>query len=446
MKDDGFIQAFRKGNAITRLSVLILGLGNIAGKQIIKGLLYLALEVSFICFMIFKGINCLAMLPSLGGRPQQEIWNEKLGIYEYVAGDNSLLILLYGIATLFIIAAYIVLMAGSVKSAYKVQVRMAEGKHINTFVEDIKSLFNENLHRLLLALPVSGILIFTILPLIFMISMAFTNYSKVDSHLVLFNWVGLENFKQIFDSGSSIGQSFWSVLGWTIIWAIFATGLNYILGILVALLINRKGTKFKSFWRFIFVLSIAVPQFVSLLIMRSMLSQDGIINVVLKNLGWIEKSLPFFTNATWARVTVIVVNLWIGIPYTILQVTGILQNIPLELYEAADVDGANGFVKFTKITMPYMFFVTTPYLITTFTANVNNFNIVYLLTKGDPVLAGATAGKTDLLVTWLYKMTVDFQYYNLGAVIGIMTFIFLAIGSLLVYRRTKSYKDEEGFQ
>lgn len=446
MKDDGFIQAFRKGNAITRLSVLILGLGNIAGKQIIKGLLYLALEVSFICFMIFKGINCLAMLPSLGGRPQQEIWNEKLGIYEYVAGDNSLLILLYGIATLFIIAAYIVLMAGSVKSAYKVQVRMAEGKHINTFVEDIKSLFNENLHRLLLALPVSGILIFTILPLIFMISMAFTNYSKVDSHLVLFNWVGLENFKQIFDSGSSIGQSFWSVLGWTIIWAIFATGLNYILGILVALLINRKGTKFKSFWRFIFVLSIAVPQFVSLLIMRSMLSQDGIINVVLKNMGWIEKSLPFFTNATWARVTVIVVNLWIGIPYTILQVTGILQNIPLELYEAADVDGANGFVKFTKITMPYMFFVTTPYLITTFTANVNNFNIVYLLTKGDPVLAGATAGKTDLLVTWLYKMTVDFQYYNLGAVIGIMTFIFLAIGSLLVYRRTKSYKDEEGFQ
>lgn len=283
-------------------------------------------------------------------------------------------------------------------------------------------------------------------PLVFMISMAFTSYSKVDSHLVLFDWVGLENFKLIFNSGSSIGQSFWSVFGWTIIWAVLATFLNYILGILVALLINRKGTKFKSFWRFIFILSIAIPQFVSLLIIRSMLAQDGIINVVLKNAGWISKSLPFFTNATWARMTVIIVNLWIGIPYTILQVTGILQNIPMELYEAADVDGANGFVKFFKITMPYMLFVTTPYLITTFTANVNNFNIVYLLTKGDPVLAGHTAGKTDLLVTWLYKMTVDYQYYNLGAVIGIMTFVFLALGSLLVYRRTKSYKDEEGFQ
>ena len=178
---DGFIQAFRKGNAITRLSAIILGLGNLVGKQIIKGILYLAIEVSFICFMIFKGINCLAMLPSLGGREQQEIWNEKLGVYEYVAGDNSLLILLYGVATLFLIAAYVVLAMSSVKSAYNVQTRQALGKHINTFVEDVKSLFNENLHKLLLTLPVGGVLIFTILPLVFMISMAFTNYSKVRS-------------------------------------------------------------------------------------------------------------------------------------------------------------------------------------------------------------------------------------------------------------------------
>lgn len=441
-----FTESFRKGNIFTKLSILIPGLGNLVGKQIIKGIMYIAIEVAFVCFMIMKGINCLAMLSGLGSRPQQEVWNEKLGIYEYVAGDNSLLILLYGIATIFMIIAYIIVAAGAVKSSYKLELLKEKGNHINTFAEDVKSLFNENLHKLLLTLPVSGVLIFTILPLIFMISMAFTNYSKVNNHLVLFDWVGLENFKQIFDSGSMIGQSFWSVFGWTIVWAVFATFLNYIFGILVALLINRKGTKFKAFWRFIFILSIAIPQFVSLLIVRSMLVQDGIINVVLKNAGWITKSLPFFTNATWARITVIVVNLWIGIPYTILQVTGILQNIPMELYEAADVDGANGFVKFIKITMPYMLFVTAPYLITTFTANINNFNIVYLLTKGDPVMAGATAGKTDLLVTWLYKMTIDYQYYNLGAVIGIMTFIFLAIGSLLVYRRTKAYKDEEGFQ
>lgn len=439
-------QALKKGDLYTRLTFLIMGLGNMARKQIIKGLLYLSAEIGFVLFMVLSGLNCIAKLPSLGGKEQGEVWNDTLGVYEYIQGDNSLVILLYGITTIFICGIFIVIWRSAIKSAYQAQIRREQGKHQNTFWEDVRSLLNGNLHKMLLVAPVTGILAFTILPLLFMISMAFTSYSKVDSHLVLFKWVGLANFRQMFDASESLGKSFWSVFGWTIVWAIFATGLNYILGMLLAMLINRRGTKAKGFWRFIFILSIAVPQFVSLLVIRSMLQQDGIINVMLKNAGLISKSLPFFSNVMWARITVIVVNLWVGIPYTMLQVTGILQNIPQELYEAADVDGASAFVKFFKITLPYMFFVTTPYLITTFTANINNFNIVYLLTQGDPVLSGATAGKTDLLVTWLYKMTVDYQYYNLGAVIGIMTFIFLAIGSLLVYHRTKSYKDEEGFQ
>lgn len=442
----GIVAALTHGNIFTRFSCLVMGLGNMVCGQVIKGILFLAAEAAFIYFMVTKGAYCLSMLQSLGDKEQGEVWNDALGVYEYVQGDNSLIILLYGIATLFVCVAFILLWRANVKSAYEQQVKKAAGKHVNSFVEDVKSLFDDNLHKLLLSLPVTGILAFTILPLIFMIAMAFTNYSKVNSHLVLFDWVGFENFKQLFNASESLGKSFWSVLGWTIVWAFFATFLNYILGMLLAMLINRKGTKLKGFWRCIFILSIAVPQFVSLLVIRSMLQPDGIINVMLKNAGWISKSLPFFTNATWARITVIVVNLWVGIPYTMLQVTGILQNIPQDIYEAADVDGANAFVKFFKITLPYMLFVTAPYLITTFTANVNNFNIVYLLTKGDPVPSGYTAGKTDLLVTWLYKLTVDYQYYNLGAVIGIMTFVLLAIGSLLVYRRTKAYKDEEGFQ
>ncbi len=130
-----------------------------------------------------------------------------------------------------------------------------------------------------------------------------------------------------------------------------------------------------------------------------------------------------------------------------LQTTGILKNIPAELYESAKVDGANAFVTFFKITLPYMLFVTTPYLITTFTGNINNFNIIYLLSGGGPTIRpGDTAGKTDLLVTWLYKLTVDKQYYNIGAVIGILTFVVLAIISLVTYRNTGSYKNEEEFQ
>ena len=215
---------------------------------------------------------------------------------------------------------------------------------------------------------------------------------------------------------------------------------------LLAIIINRRTTRIKGFWRFCFMLSAAVPQFVSLLLMRSMLRESGLINVMLQNAGIINSPLPFLSDPTWARVTVIIVNLWIGIPFTMMQVTGILQNIPNDLYEAAKVDGANSVTIFFKITLPYMLFVTTPYLITTFTGNINNFNVIFLLTKGEPVPVGYTAGKTDLLVTWLYKLTVDQQYFNVGAVVGILTFVILAIVSLVTYRNSGSYKNEEGFQ
>lgn len=175
MKDITFRNSMKYGDLTTKLSLLILGLGNFRGRQIIKGILYIALEAAFIIFMIIKGISCLAGLPGLGSREQEEIWNEKLGIYEYVQGDNSLLILLYGITVIFIICAYIILAVSSLKSAYNVELRMKQGKHINTFVEDIKALFNENLHKLLLVLPVTGILVFTILPLVFMISISVCN-------------------------------------------------------------------------------------------------------------------------------------------------------------------------------------------------------------------------------------------------------------------------------
>ena len=440
------LAAVKKGDIATKLSFVICGAGNIIYRQIIKGLLLLGIEVAYIYYMVTQGIHHLSMLPSLGWREQEEVWNEAKGIYEYTAGDNSVLILLWGVITLFLTFLFVLLWIGNVKSAYKAQCLTKAGKHVNSFWEDVKDLFNGNLQNLMMAIPLTGIIGFTILPLIFMISMAFTNYSKVDNHLVLFDWVGLENFKKVLNFNDSVGQQFWSVLGWTLIWAVLATGLNYILGMILAIIINRKGTHAKGFWRFCFILSIAVPQFVSLLIVRTMFSQEGAVNVLLKNWGLIDASLPFWTNATWARVMVIIINLWVGIPYTLMQATGILQNIPSELYESAKVDGANAVVTFFKITLPYMMFVMTPYLITQFTGNVNNFNVIFLLSGGAPTPVGNSAGKTDLLVTWLYKLTVDQQYFNLGAVIGIMTFIVLAIVALVTYRNTASYKDEEGFQ
>ena len=312
--------AVRKGGTATRLTMLVLGLGHIVHKQIVKGLLFLASEVLFLWFMITSGSYNLKMMVTLGELEQQEVWNEAKGYYEYVAGDNSLLILLYGVVTIFIVLWFIVMWRASMKSAYQAECYAKEGRHLNSIREDIRDLFDKNLHRTLLSLPVTGILVLNIVPLIFMILMAFTSYSKDGDHLVLFDWVGLANFKKVLSFSDSIGQTFWSVLGWTLIWAVFATGLNYILGMLLALLINRKGTRFKSFWRFCFILSIAVPQFVSLLIMKTMLQPSGAVNTLLMNMGIINKALPFFTNATWARVTVIVINLGVGIPYTMMQV------------------------------------------------------------------------------------------------------------------------------
>ena len=395
--------------------------------------------------MATSGIHALTLLPSLGDEAQGKVWNEAKQIFEYSAGDNSQLILLFGVVALFVIAGFILLWVLQIKHAYKLQLKKENNEHINTFKEDLKSLLDGNLHITLMTLPCVGILVFNIVPLVYMISMAFTSYSKEDEHLQLFDWNGLTQFKRVLNFSGNIGRQFWHVLAWTVVWALVATFLNYITGMILAMIINRKETKAKGFWRFCFVLSIAVPQFISLMIMNIMLQPSGAINVLLQNNGLISGPLPFLTDAMWARITIIVINLWIGIPYTMLQVTGILQNIPGELYEAARMDGAGPVKIFFKITLPYMLFVTTPYLITSFVGNINNFNVIYLLSGGGPTYVGDTAGQTDLLVTWLYKLTIDQQYYNLGAVIGILTFIILTTVTLITYRRSKSYQNEEAF-
>ncbi len=441
-------KALKNGGPVIWLTCLVMGFGNIVCGQIIKGLLFFAIEVAIVVFMAIPsgGFYWISMLPSLGWREQGKVWNEEKFVYEYVAGDQSQLILLYGIAALCMLAALVLVWRAAVRSAYKAQCMKKSGKQVPKFVDDVRSLFDENIHKLLMTPPMACLLVFTILPLLYMMSMAFTNYSKEGDHLVLFDWVGLNNFISIFDSSSAIGKQFGSVLVWTLVWAFFATFLNFFFGTFIAIIINRPSIRLKGLWRGCLSMTIAVPQFVSLLVMRSMLQPSGIINLMLMRAGWIDTSLPFLTNATWARVLVILVNLWVGIPYTIMQVTGVLQNIPAEQYESAKIDGANVVKQFCYITLPYMMFVLTPYLITQFTGNINNFNVIYLLTRGEPLSVGNSAGETDLLVTWLYKLSVDQQKYNLAAVIGIFTFVVLAVISLVAYRSTGSYKDEEGFK
>ena len=449
-KSDSLLSALKNGGPVVWLSCIVMGLGNIFAGQVVKGLLFLLIEAAVIVFMCLPegGIHWLTMLPSLGDRPMQEIWDEEDMIYKYIPGDQSNLILLYGVATICIIVALVIFWQASVRSGYQALALKKQGKKVPTIVDDVKSLFDENVHKLLMTPPFLCLLIFTIVPLLYMMCMAFTNYSKEGDHLVLFDWVGFENFIAIFDANSTIGKQFTDVLIWTLIWAFFATFLNFFLGTFLAMIINRPSIKAKGLWRGVLSLTIAVPQFVSLMIIRSMFLERGIVNELLQNWGFLaeDQTLPFLSNANWARTLVILVNLWVGIPYTVMQVTGILKNIPAEQYEAARIDGANAFQQFMKITLPYMIFVMTPYLITQFTGNINNFNVIYLFTRGDPLGVGNTAGDTDLLVTWLYKLSVDQQKYDVAAVIGILTFLVLSVVSLVTYRSSGSYKDEEGFK
>lgn len=448
--DMSFHTAFRKGNWMTKLSAFIFGLGNFCCRQFLRGILYLALEVIYLYYMAAYGITSLKNLITLGTIAQIEVFNEEKQIYEYIVGDNSMLCLLYGVLTIVITLAFIYCLRGSVKSAYDSQRKREAGKEVPNFLEDLRSLKQKNLHKAMLFTPIIGIICFTIIPLIFMILIAFTNYDK--NHQPpgnLFDWVGLANFKALFKEGSLLSKTFWPILGWTFTWAIFATFSCYILGMILAILINREGTRCKGFWRFLFVLSIAIPQFVSLLTMRTMFNTNGPVNSLLRTLRVIGKTeaIPFFTDPTLARITIICINIWIGVPYTLLTTTGILQNIPRDLYDAAKVDGANAIVIFFKITLPYMLFITTPHLITTFVGNINNFNVIFLLSGGGPdSLEYYAAGKTDLLITWLYRLTLTEKDYNIGSVIGIISFIILATMSLITYRSSKSYKDEEAFQ
>lgn len=438
-------QTFAHGDWKTKVSFLIMGFGPLMRGQILRGIAFLASEIAFIWYMVAFGAKYLKDIGTLG--TVQGGFDEN---YIYTYGDNSFFILLFGVLSMFVIVLFIYMWRLNVRVNMNEEKRLKEGRALATVKQDFRSLLDENFDKTLLALPVTGVFLFILLPIVFMICVAFTNYDAThQSPTNLFTWVGLENFRNIFSMGTAgFGKTFVTVLNWTLVWAFFATFLTYFLGMAVAILINKKGIKFKKMWRTILVMTIAIPQFVSLLYVSKMFAVDGLINSYLMKWGWIDTALPFWTKASWARPTILIINLWIGTPYVMLITTGLLMNIPEELYESAKIDGASPFQTFRKITLPYMLFVTGPYLLTQFTGNLNNFNVIFLLSQGKPQsleLAGG-AGYTDLLVTWLYKMTVNDTNYKMAAVIGIMVFVVVAVVSVTVYNILPSVRDEEGFQ
>ncbi len=450
------VQTFIHGDWKTKVSYVIMGFGNLARGQWGRGVLFLALEVIFIIYMIFWGGNWLSQMGTLGTQGPEKIYDPIYDTYTTIYHDNSFKILLYSVLTLFFIVAVVYTWRVNIKQNQIAEAIIKSGKPLRSTKGDLHSLIDDQFHKTLLALPTIGILIFTVLPIIFMILIAFTNYSGKNNGYSnnLFTWVGWDNFNTLlnWNSGNkAYSAAFGEILAWTLIWAFFATFSNYFLGMLVAIMINKKGIKLKKVWRTILVLTIAIPQFISLLYVSKMFADNGIIN------GWIvrcggEAIGWFSSDPNLARTMVIVINIWIGIPYLMLIATGILMNIPEDLYESAKIDGANVWQQYTKITLPYMLFITGPYLLTSFIGNMNNFNVIFLLTGGAPLNTAASsaagnAGYTDLLVTWLFKITTgtDALYY-MASVIGILVFVVVAFISIIVYNFMPSNKNEEDYQ
>ncbi|MCQ2815074.1 MAG: sugar ABC transporter permease [Bacilli bacterium] len=451
--------AFKNGTWFTRLNFLFMGFSQLLHHEIFRGILYLAYEGVFIWFLIKIGISNLSKLGTLGtfSPTSQYIGDVAEGTLVSIAGDSSFTILLYSLVTILFIIILVVLWYFSIRDAKSLQDNIAIGKNSKN-TDFLKELVDKKYHKLLLAIPLVGLVAFTVIPIIFMIIVGFTNYDG-RAHADLFDWVGFDNYHNLFagftSNGSNIiGEVFWQVLGWTLLWALIATFTNYFLGMIVALLINKKGIKLKKLWRTILILTIAVPQFVSLLLINRMLTPGGFLTRLFVQWNWIPANTSPFDSVILARALIIIVNMWVGVPYTMLICSGILMNIPEDLYESARIDGASTFKMYTSITLPYMLFITLPYLISQFVGNINNFNIIYLLSAGAPKFKGniptfyGEVGQTDLLITWIYKMSMegDDKSYAVACVLGILIFLVIAVISLIFYGRSSSVKNEEDFQ
>jgi arabinogalactan oligomer/maltooligosaccharide transport system permease protein len=428
------------------LSAILPGLGQLFNRQWIKGIIFAGIGLISTLYFINNLPHAIWGLTTLGEQTQHLVVH-KDGLSEMVQGDHSILLMLNGVFTITFFILYLIYLISNVLDAIHVGKHRDNNEPVANFRQTLQHLAEKRFAEMMLILPIIGVVFVTIVPIIFTIFIAFTNYSAPNflPPAKLLDWVGFENFRRLVDFGE-YKATFFGVAKWTFIWAILATVTTFFGGFLVALLVNQKEIKFKYFWRTMLILPFAVPQLVSLLVMRNLFNGEfGPINQYLRNFG--IANIPWLTDPIWAKVTVVLVNMWLGIPVSMIFIMGVLTMIPQDLYEAAEIDGASKVKQFQKITLPFVFFATAPIIIMQFAGNINNFNVIFLLTNGNPVNGDYMyAGDTDLLVTWLYKLTLDSQKYDVAGAVGIVIFLIIATLSLISYRNTASFKEEDQIQ
>ncbi len=420
-----------------KLSLVVMGLGQIVRKQVIKGLLYMGALAAFVIYMINNGIEDIKGFYTLG-TVEGDPW---LG----TVGDDSVMMMLRGILAFVIIGIFLMLYKSNINDIMEIEKRLSEGKKLPGFVKACRNFMDRKFYKAALTPPIIGVMVFNVLPIIFMIFIAFTNYGGDIKPPKLIDWNGLGNFRTILTIGK-LKDTFFKIFRWNVVWAVLSTLINYFGGLFLALLLNKKCVKGKTFFRVFPIMAYALPGFITLLAFKFMFSYGGPINYYITLNGASPVGFLDIDAGIKARIIGLFVNAWISIPSSMLLATGILSNMNTDLYEAASIDGATKWKQFTKITLPFVIFSTTPVLITTFIGNFNNFGIFYFL-RGHIICDGYfLASDTDLLINWLYNLSIDNEYYGIGAALSLIIFIIISIVSLSVYVRSAAFKKEDTFR
>lgn len=415
------------------LSTLYMGIGQILNGQWIKGIFFIFVHTFVIINSIPFILRNLYGLITLGDIPMK---------------DHSLFLLVYGVLNLFLIIIVVGIYLLNIKDAYKNGLLSDQGIKPPGIKQSIKNMFDTGYPYIILSPGLIAMTCITILPLIYSILIGFTNYDLY--HLPpgnLIEWVGLKNFFEIATI-KSWRTTFIRVSSWTIIWAVLSTLSTYALGGFTAIILNNPRLKFRRIFRTLLILPWAIPAFISVLIWSGALNTNfGIINGILTGLFNMQP-IHWLTKTFFTRVAILLVNLWVGFPYAMILISGILQGIPTDIYEAATVDGAGSWQKMRYITLPLLWFSLAPLMIMTFAYNFNNFTLIYLLNAGKPFEFGQQggAGGTDILISWIFKLTVEKNKYNYASAISLLIFIVLAVFSIYNFHRTRSFQEEEMLQ
>jgi arabinogalactan oligomer / maltooligosaccharide transport system permease protein len=411
----------------TVLSV-IPGLGQLYNRQYVKGILFFILAASF--FVVF------------GDLLDTGLWGI-VTLGTQVPRDHSIFLLVQGILSLIVIAFGLGFFAFNLYDAYQNGQKRDLGLRLNTLREQYLTLVDSGFPYLMIS-PGFILLVFAVIfPIIFVVLLAFTNYDLYHSPPAkLVDWVGFQNFVELVKL-DLWKKTFIHVLAWTIVWTFGATTLQIALGIFLAIIVNQKDLKGKAMIRTIFILPWAVPAFVTILIFSGMFNESfGVVNKTILAAFGID-SIPWMTDPFWTKVALILIQSWLGFPFIFAMTTGVLQAIPEELYEAATVDGVTLWQKFTKITLPLVLYAVAPILITQYTFNFNNFNIIYLFNGGGPAVSGQNAGATDILISWIYRLTMTSAQYSKAAAITLLLSLVVVTVALWQFRKTKSFKEED---